>query len=199
MQMKKPKYDIFISYRRTAYDTANLIAVKLRHAGYKVFFDVDTLTTGKFNEQLLEVIKGCKDFILVLPENAFDRCDDTEDWVRRETMCALENHKNILPVMLDGFSWPKEMSQGLEKLSSYQAIAAVWKRKITPQRLGNSFLQDSSWARTYMKWANDAFSKAQLRMKWAEDAREKAELRLKWAREASRRKGNLAHHVTFGA
>ena len=61
--MKKETYDIFISYRRTAYDTANLIAVKLRHAGYKVFFDVDTLTSGKFNEQLLEVIKGCKDFI----------------------------------------------------------------------------------------------------------------------------------------
>lgn len=123
--MSKEKYDIFISYRRTAYDTANLIAVKLRHAGYKVFFDVDTLTAGKFNEQLLEVIKGCKDFILVLPENALDRCNDQEDWVRRETMCALENHKNILPVMLDGFSWPKEMPQGLEELSSYQAITAV--------------------------------------------------------------------------
>ncbi len=125
MHMKKPKYDIFISYRRTAYDTANLIAVKLRHAGYKVFFDVDTLTAGKFNEQLLEVIKGCKDFILVLPENALDRCGDPEDWVRRETMCALENHKNILPVMLDGFSWPKDMPEGLEELSSYQAITAV--------------------------------------------------------------------------
>lgn len=34
-------YDIFISYRRTAYDTANLIAEKLRHAGYRVFFDID--------------------------------------------------------------------------------------------------------------------------------------------------------------
>ena len=60
--MGQRKYDIFISYRRTAYDTANLIAEKLRHAGYNVFFDVDTLTAGKFNEQLLEVIGNCKDF-----------------------------------------------------------------------------------------------------------------------------------------
>lgn len=123
--MRKENYDIFISYRRTAYDTANLIAVKLRHAGYKVFFDIDTLTAGKFNEQLLEVIKGCKDFIVVLPENALDRCTDPEDWVRREINCAIKNNKNILPVMLDGFSWPKELPEGMEELSSYQAITAV--------------------------------------------------------------------------
>lgn len=123
--MKKEKYDIFISYRRTAYDTANLIAVKLRHAGYRVFFDVDTLTAGKFNEQLLEVIKNCKDFILVLPENALDRCHDPEDWIRREVLCAKENQKNIVPVMLDGFSWPKDMPEGMEDLSTYQSITAV--------------------------------------------------------------------------
>jgi len=123
--MKKENYDIFISYRRTAYDTANLIAVKLRHAGYKVFFDVDTLTAGKFNEQLLEVIKGCKDFVVVLPENALERCSDPEDWVRREVMCAIEHHKNIVPVMLDGFVWPEVMPEGMEELSSYQAITAV--------------------------------------------------------------------------
>ena len=37
--MKKVKYDVFVSYRRTAYDTANLIAEKLRHAGYRVFVE----------------------------------------------------------------------------------------------------------------------------------------------------------------
>ena len=121
----KTKYDIFISYRRTAYDTANLIAVKLRHAGYRVFFDVDTLTSGKFNEQLLEVIGACKDFIVVLPENALDRCTDEKDWVRREVTCAMEHGKNIIPVMLDGFSWPKEMPKGMEELPNYQAITAV--------------------------------------------------------------------------
>ncbi len=123
--MEKENYDIFVSYRRTSYDTANLIAVKLRHAGYKVFFDVDTLTAGKFNEQLLEVIKGCKDFVLVLPEGALDRCHDEGDWIRREVMCAIENNKNIIPVMLDGFSWPKEFPQGMEELPNYQAVAAV--------------------------------------------------------------------------
>lgn len=118
------KYNIFISYRRTAFDTANLIAEKLRNAGYHVFFDVDTLTSGKFNEQLLEVIKDCKDFILVLPEGALDRCEDEADWIRREVLCAMQCEKNIIPVMLDGFVWPKELPQGMEELPNYQAIAS---------------------------------------------------------------------------
>ena len=121
----KQKYDIFISYRRTAYDTANLIAEKLRHAGYKVFFDVDTLTGGKFNEQLLKVIQSCKDFVVVLPKDALDRCVDEEDWIRREVLCALENHKNIIPVMLDGFEWPSPMPNNMEDLRNYQAITTI--------------------------------------------------------------------------
>ena len=121
----KQKYDIFMSYRRTAYDTANLIAEKLRNAGYKVFFDVDTLMGGKFNEQLLEVIQNCKDFIVVLPKDALVRCEQADDWIRREVMCALENRKNIIPIMLDGFSWPNPMPEGIEELQNYQAITAV--------------------------------------------------------------------------
>lgn len=123
--MGRTKYDVFISYRRTAYDTANLIAVKLRHAGYRVFFDVDTLTAGKFNEQLLEVIRNCKDFILVLPENALDRCDQPDDWIRREVVCAMESRRNIIPIMLDGFSWPEIIPDEMKELVNYQAITAV--------------------------------------------------------------------------
>lgn len=123
--MELRKYDVFVSYRRTAYDTANLITEKLRHAGYNVFFDVDTLTAGKFNEQLLEVISNCKDFILVLPENALDRCADEEDWIRREVLCAIEHDKNIIPVMLDGFVWPDVMPYKMEDLRNYQSITAI--------------------------------------------------------------------------
>lgn len=53
----KQKYDIFVSYRRSSYDTANLIATRLRAAGYSVFFDMETLRSGKFNEQLFDVIE----------------------------------------------------------------------------------------------------------------------------------------------
>ena len=118
------KYDIFISYRRTSFESANLIAEKLRSAGYSVFFDVETLRSGKFNEQLLTVIEQCKDFIIVLPENALDRCNDPEDWVRREVCHAMLHQKNIIPIMLTNFKWPDPMPQAMEELRNYQAISA---------------------------------------------------------------------------
>ena len=116
-------YDIFISYRRDAFESANLFATRLKALGYRVFFDVETMNAGKFNEQLLDVISKCKDFILVLSPNALDRCNDEGDWVRRETMCAMEHKKNIIPIMLSGFVWPTDMPKGMEELCNYQALA----------------------------------------------------------------------------
>lgn len=118
------KYDIFISYRRSSYDTANLIATRLRSAGYSVFFDMETLRSGKFNEQLYEVIDSCKDFVVVLPPNALDRCVNEDDWVRLEVCRAMAGNKNIVPVMLNGFTWPDPMPQGMEELNLYHALTA---------------------------------------------------------------------------
>ena len=116
-------YDIFISYRRDAFESANLFATRLKALGYRVFFDVETMNAGKFNEQLLDVISKCKDFILVLSPNALNRCNEEGDWVRREVMCAMEHKKNIIPIMLSGFVWPTEMPEGMEELCNYQALA----------------------------------------------------------------------------
>ena len=43
-------YDIFISYRRDAFESANLFATRLKALGYRVFFDVESMNPGKFNE-----------------------------------------------------------------------------------------------------------------------------------------------------
>lgn len=120
----KQTYDIFISYRRSSYDLANLIATRLKSAGYSVFFDIEALRSGKFNEQLYEVIDNCKDFISVLPPEALDRCVNEDDWVRLEICRAMEKDKNIVPVMLNGFTWPDPMPKGMEELCNYQALTA---------------------------------------------------------------------------
>lgn len=122
--MKAKKYDVFISYRRSSYDTANLIATRLRSAGYSVFFDMETLRSGKFNEQLYNVIETCTDFLLVLPPEALDRCVNEDDWVRLEIQHAMKHNKNIIPIMLNGFLWPNPMPEGLEELCNYQALTA---------------------------------------------------------------------------
>ena len=118
------QYDIFISYRRSSYDTANLIATRLKSAGYSVFFDMETLRSGKFNEQLYDAIDNCKDFIVVLPPNALDRCVNEDDWVRLEVCHAMEKGKNVIPVMLNGFTWPEPMPDGMENLRDCQALTA---------------------------------------------------------------------------
>ena len=118
------QYDIFISYRRSSYDIANLIATRLKSAGYSVFFDMEALRSGKFNEQLYGVIDNCKDFIAVLPPGALDRCVNDDDWVRLEICRAMTKNKNIVPVMLNGFAWPSPMPNGMEELCNYQALTA---------------------------------------------------------------------------
>lgn len=123
--MSQQRYDIFISYRRDSFNQANLICTRLKALGYRVFIDVEALNSGKFNEQLLTVIENCKDFILVLPPNALDRCVNDDDWVRREVMCAMENKRNIIPIMLAGFAWPSPMPEGMEELCMFQSLAPM--------------------------------------------------------------------------
>lgn len=120
----KQRYDVFISYRRTSFDAANVIASRLKADGYRVFFDIEAMRSGLFNEQLYSVIDECDDFILVLSPDALTRCHDQEDWVRKEVLHAMEKKKNIIPIMLSGFQWPEIMPDKMEKLCLYQAVTS---------------------------------------------------------------------------
>lgn len=152
----KQKYDIFISYRRTSFDTANLIATKLSMAGYNVFIDIETLRSGKFNEKLFEVIEGCTDFIVVLPANALDRCVNEDDWVRQEVEHALKFNKNIIPIMLRGFEWPDAsvLPPTMRELRNYNAITATDPNVFTEnmERLKKNFLLSRPKSK-YVKFA----------------------------------------------
>ena len=106
--MKERQYDIFLSYRRRGgWETAKHLSDLLTRDGYSVSFDVDTLRDGRFDTQLLTRIEGCKDFILIVDKNCFDRTLDPEmdpkdDWLRCELACALKNDIHIIPVFLSG-------------------------------------------------------------------------------------------------
>ena len=103
------KFDIFISYRRDGgFEVADSMYQRLIAAGYAAFLDIEQLNSGTFNTKLLEVIDGCKDFILILPPHALDRCNDENDWVRKEVEHAIKGGKNIIPIMLRGFEWPSD-------------------------------------------------------------------------------------------
>ena len=123
---KEDKYDVFLSYRRDGgMETAMLLKDALSRRGYRVFLDVESLRSGPFNKKLYEVIDNCTDFLLVLPQNGLDRCSDEQDWVRLEIERAKSGEKNIIPIMLKGFSWPDELPASIDFLRYQYAPTAV--------------------------------------------------------------------------
>ena len=66
-------YQIFISYRRDGSDApARIIYDKLRNLGCRVFLDFESLFSGGFRKNVIEAIKECTDFILLIPKGGFE-------------------------------------------------------------------------------------------------------------------------------
>ena len=116
---------VFISYRRDGGEfTGKVLYDTLRERGYNVFFDVESMNSGRFDRQIFDTIDKCESFILVLSKGALDRCTDPKDWVRREVEYAIDKHKNIIPVMLRGFTWPDDLCDSLKDLRYYEGVKA---------------------------------------------------------------------------
>ena len=116
---------IFISYRRErGADLAGRISDRLKGMGYDIFFDVESMRSGTFNTQIFEAIDSCADVLLVLPPNALDRCVDENDWVRTEIAYAIKKNKNIIPVLMNGFSFPEQLSEDIDKVRTYEGVSA---------------------------------------------------------------------------
>lgn len=101
--MRGKQKDIFISYRRSdGKHTARLFKSEFEKRGYRAFLDFDDLTDGKFDKRIENAIIDAPIFLMILTNDYFARCNDKDDWVRREIECALENEKVIIPVNYDG-------------------------------------------------------------------------------------------------
>lgn len=119
------KYDIFISYRRDGAEfLAHNIYERLKEEGYSVFQDIESLRSGPFNTALYDVIESCQDVILILPPHGLDRCINEDDWVRNEIAYALKLNKNIIPVMMPGFEWPKTLPDDIRAVCMLNGITA---------------------------------------------------------------------------
>ena len=105
-------FDIFVSYR---FKDGELISKKVANAlkdmGYSVYHNTDRNHKGKFPERLKKAIDNSKDFLLIVTENCLERLvasnDPGEpDWVKEELLEAIEQRKNIIPVMIADIDWP---------------------------------------------------------------------------------------------
>lgn len=119
------KYDTFISYRRDGgWSLGRYLYERLSRDGYKVFFDVESMRSGKFNEQIYESIDDSASMVVVLPPRGLDRCVDEGDWVRKEVAYAISRGKTLIPVMMQGFSFPKTLPDDIAELPSFQGVRA---------------------------------------------------------------------------
>jgi hypothetical protein len=121
--MAERSYDVFISYRReSGAAEARLIRAALQERGLRVFLDVADLGKGYFDETLLKQIAETPNFVVVLSPDCLDRCSETDDWLRREIVQAIETHRNIIPVMLPGFKFPAVLDPSIKELPRHQGL-----------------------------------------------------------------------------
>ncbi len=120
-------HDAFISYRRkNGFAFAKMLRELLKAKGVSTYVDLDELRSGKFDEKLLTAIRTIPGFILILTPGSLDRCGEEEDWMTKEVEAALEAGRNIIPVLCDGFEWPKHwgdnVPEKIKMLSDFNSV-----------------------------------------------------------------------------
>lgn len=115
--------DVFISYRRDGgFALARLLYECLQKEGISAFLDLEELRSGAFNTKLYEAIDHASNFVIVLPPNSLDRCVDEKDWVRLELEYAIKNKKNIIPILVNGFTFPDNLPDPLRVLPFFNGV-----------------------------------------------------------------------------
>lgn len=120
-------YDAFISYRRkNGFLAAKMIRELLKSRGVTAYMDLDELRSGTFDDKLLSAIQTIPSFILILPPHALDRCGEKDDWLTKEIVAAVDAGSKIIPVLCDGFEWPKEWDEAIPEkvrmVASYHGV-----------------------------------------------------------------------------
>lgn len=99
--MARIEKTVFISYRRTDVYTALAVYENLKDEGYDVFFDYRSISSGDFKQIITSNIRARAHFLLILTPTALDRCKEPGDWLRREIEIAIDEQRNIIPLLKD--------------------------------------------------------------------------------------------------
>ena len=120
--------DIFISYKNDGIGNnfATRLVEDLRDNGYSVYFNPDEVKSGNFPERLRKAIEGCKDFVCIVTAEYIEKLlsDDEICWVRDELICAKENKKPIIPILVNGVEMPAANSIKRKDIAFFANIDA---------------------------------------------------------------------------
>lgn len=120
----KPRYEAFICYRpEDGGAEARLILQSLIKKGRRVFLDVRDTNRGRvLDTSVLTYISKIPTFIVILSPHALDRTVEEGDWFRREIAHAIETKRNIIPVVLPGFTYPSQLPDDIRPLQRYMGV-----------------------------------------------------------------------------
>ena len=127
--MGRTERTVFISYRRsTGASWALAVSQHLTHHGYDVFFDFTGIPSGDFEHAILGNIRERAHFLILLTPSALARVDRPGDWLRREIEYAMEQRRNIVPLLLEGFDFAtpsigRHLTGTLSALKGYQGLS----------------------------------------------------------------------------
>lgn len=126
--MERIEKTVFLSYRRTNITWALAVFQNLTQHGFDVFFDYSGISSGDFERIILGNIAGRAHFLVLLTPSALERCDDPNDWLRREIETALASKRNTVPLMLEGFDFStpaiaSQLTGGLAALKRYNGLS----------------------------------------------------------------------------
>ena len=102
---------VFISYRHCDVAWAMKVYDYLTQHGYDVFIDYSDIDGGGWGEDIRENIKIRPHFIVILGNRTLRRRSQAGDWLGREIELALDTKRNIVPLLVENFSFNWKSSQ----------------------------------------------------------------------------------------
>jgi len=124
-EIRSPKIDVFISYRREGgEDLAERVKDALKSRGIVAFMDVHDLKSGRFDTALLSKIEEATDVIVILTPGCLERCKNEGDWLRQEIRHAIKTERNIVPVISRYFEMPlpESLPSDIAELPKYGGL-----------------------------------------------------------------------------
>jgi tetratricopeptide (TPR) repeat protein len=127
MWMGRVEKTVFISYRRTNAFMALAVYQRLEQRGYDVFLDYHNINSGDFEQIIITNIRARAHFLVILTPTALERCHEPNDWLRREIEIAIQNQRNIIPLLFEDFDFgheaiAKHLYGQLALLTKYNAL-----------------------------------------------------------------------------
>jgi tetratricopeptide (TPR) repeat protein len=160
---------VFISYRRkVGRNLARSVYQDLtlkRHMD--VFFDVETITAGRFDKIILKEIENCSYFLLILTPGTLARCTEPKDWLLREIEHALKSDQTIIPCYEPEFSFnemelylPSKIAEHLKNLQGIKLDHDYFEAAM--ERLCSRILQPLSNRNSNLQQTNNTLSETRL-------------------------------------